>query len=127
MGIIFIQIKSELFLFIENIIRAAKKYFPEFKAYLILGWYFSKGNYFKSLSKKLIMKKLSTVNCDGVVLFADSYIDEEFISKLKAENYDVCTYNVENESKAQKLVSYDVDSITTNSPLMIRNAISKIK
>ncbi|BDQ03097.1 glycerophosphodiester phosphodiesterase family protein [Ignavibacterium sp.] len=113
--------------FHRNIIRTAKKYFPEFKAYLIFGWYFSKGNYFKSLSKKLIMKKLSTLNCDGVVLFADSYIDEEFISKLKAENYDVCTYNVENESKAQKLVSYGVDSITTNSPLMIRNAISKIK
>lgn len=113
--------------FHRNIIKASKKYFPEIKAYLIFGWYFSKGNYFKSLSKKLIMKKLSTVNCDGVVLFADSYIDGEFLNKLKEENFDVCTYNVENESKAQKLVSYGVDSITTNSPLMIRNAISKIK
>lgn len=118
--------KIRLISFHRNIIRAAKKYLPELKAYLIFGWYFSKGNYFKSLAQKLIMRKLNTVNCDGVVMFADSYIDEKFVQTLKNMNLDVCIYNVEDANKAIKLSNYNVDSLTTNSPLKIRKAIETI-
>lgn len=117
--------KIRIISFHRNIIRAAKKYLPELKAYLIFGWYFSKGNYFKSLTQKLIMRKLNTVNCDGVVMFADSYIDEKFVQTLKNKNLDVCIYNVEKSNMAIKLINYKVDSLTTNSPLMIRKAIEK--
>jgi glycerophosphoryl diester phosphodiesterase len=112
--------------FHRNIIRAVKNHLPELKAYLIFGWYFSKGNYFKSLTQKLIMRKLNTVDCDGVVLFADSYIDEKFVQSLKDKNLDVCTYNVEDTNIAIKLTNSKVDSLTTNSPLMIRKAIEKV-
>ncbi|MBI5660714.1 MAG: hypothetical protein HZC46_01040 [Ignavibacterium album] len=109
--------------FHRNIIRASKKYLPEFKTYLIFGWYFSKGNVFKSLACKLILRKLNTVICDGVVLYSDSYIDENFIKTLKKKNLDVCIYNVEDAQKAIELTKLGSDSLTTNSPLLIRKAI----
>lgn len=112
--------------FHRNIIRASKKYLPEFKTYLIFGWYFSKGNVFKSLAQKLILNKLQTVNSDGVVLYSGSYIDENFITDLKNMNLDICTYNVEDTQKAIRLTNFGVDSLTTNSPLMIRKAIQTV-
>ncbi|AFH50553.1 Glycerophosphoryl diester phosphodiesterase [Ignavibacterium album JCM 16511] len=118
--------KIRIISFHRNIIRAAKKYIPDIKAYLIFGWYFSKGNYFKSLARKLITKKIDTVNCDGLVIYSGSYIEDGFIKAFQSKNLDVCTYNVEDENKAQKLFEFGVDSITTNSPLMIRKAIQKL-
>ncbi|MGQ9799206.1 MAG: glycerophosphodiester phosphodiesterase family protein [Ignavibacterium sp.] len=118
--------KIRIISFHRNIIRAAKEHLPELKAYLIFGWYFSRGDYFKSLTQKLIMRKLNTVNCDGVVMFAGSYIDEKFVQTLKNMNLDVCTYNVEESNMAIKFINYNVDSLTTNSPLMIRKAIESI-
>jgi len=115
--------KIRIISFHRNIIRAAKKHLPEIKAYLIFGWYFSKGSYLKSLTRKLILRKLNTVNGDGVVLFADSYIDEKFVQTLKDKKLDVGAYNVEDAKKAIKLTNCDVDSLTTNSPLLIRKAI----
>lgn len=79
----------------------------------------------KLLTQKLIIGELNTVNCDGVVMFADSYIDEKFVQALKNKNLDVCIYNVEKSNMAVKLINYKVDSLTTNSPLMIRKAIEK--
>lgn len=119
--------KIRIISFHRNIISAAKKDFPELKTYLIFGWYFSKGYSFKSLAQKLIMRKLNTVNCDGVVLYADSYVDKNFIKILRNKNLDICTYNVEEENKAIKFADYGVDSLTTNSPLMIRKAIQPVE
>lgn len=118
--------KIRIISFHRNIIRAAKKNLPEIKAYLIFGWYFSKGEYFKSLAQKLILRKSSTVNCDGLVLYANSYIDEKFIHILKENNLDVCAYNVEDANKAIRLTNYGINSLTTNSPLKIRKAIELI-
>lgn len=115
--------KVRIISFHRNIIRAAKKHLQGLKVYLIFGWYFSKGNYFRSLTQKLILKKLNTVSCDGLVMFADSYVDDKFVQTLKNKKLDVCIYDVENPSKAIELANFDVDSLTTNSPLMIRKAI----
>lgn len=109
--------------FHRNIVRAAKKHLPEIKSYLIFGWYFSKGNYFKLLTQRMILKKLKTVFCDGVVLYNNSYIDESFIKILKDKNLNVCVYNVDREADAVRLSSLGVDAITTDSPLKIREAI----
>ncbi|MEJ5261306.1 MAG: glycerophosphodiester phosphodiesterase family protein [Ignavibacterium sp.] len=119
--------KIRIISFHRNIIRAAKKNLPEIKAYLIFGWYFSKGEYFKSLAQKLILRKSNTVNCDGLVLYANSYIDEKFILILKEKNLDVCAYNVEDANKAIRLTNSGINSLTTNSPLKIRKAIELIK
>lgn len=119
--------KIRIISFHRNIIRAAKKNLPEIKAYLIFGWYFSKGEYFKSLAQKLILRKSNTVNCDGLVLYANSYIDEKFILTLKEKNLDVCAYNVEDANKAIRLTNSGINSLTTNSPLKIRKAIELIK
>lgn len=109
--------------FHRNIVRAAKKYLPEIKSYLIFGWYFSKGKYFKMLTQRMILKKLKTVFCDGVVLYNNSYIDENFVRILRENNLDICVYNVEREKDAVRLSSLEIDAITTDSPLKIREAI----
>jgi len=111
--------------FHRNILRAAKKFFPDIKVYLIFSWYFSKGNYFKEVARQLILNKLETVSCDGVVLYNNSYIDKNFVSTLKELNLDICVYNVEEENEAIRLTSIGVDAITTNSPMKIREAIIK--
>ncbi|WP_337866225.1 glycerophosphodiester phosphodiesterase family protein [Ignavibacterium sp.] len=118
--------KIRIISFHKNIIRAVKKYLPEIKAYLIFGWYFSKGEYFKSLAQRLIFRKISSVNCNGLVLYANSYIDKKFIQTLKDKSLDICAYNVEGPETAIKLTECGINSLTTNSPLKIRNAIEVI-
>lgn len=120
------QEKIRIISFHRNIIRAAKKHFPEINAYLIFGWYFSKGDYFKSLAQKMILRKISSVSCDGLVLYTNSYIDKKFIQTLKDKSLDICAYNVEKAEIATSLNKYGIDSLTTNSPLKIRKAIEII-
>ncbi len=112
--------------FNPNTVKLAKKYLPEIKTYWLFGWYFSKKKYLKSLAQRRLMQTLRTLNCDGIDVNAAPYIDETLVKSLRENNLDFCAYDVDKVEDAFRLINLGVDSITTNSPLKMREEIKTV-
>ena len=80
----------------------------------------------KSLAQKRLMQTLKTLNCDGIDVNAAPYIDEKLVKSLRVNKLDFCAYDVDKVEDAIRLINLGIDSITTNSPLKMREEIKKI-
>lgn len=112
--------------FNPNTVKLAKKILPEIKTYWLFGWYFSRKKCLKSLAQRRLTQTLRTLNCDGIDVNAAPYIDEKLVKSLRENNLDFCAYDVDKVEDAIRLINLRVDSITTNSPLKMREKISTI-
>jgi glycerophosphoryl diester phosphodiesterase len=117
--------KIRIIAFNQNVIHLAKKYLPDIKAYWLFGWYFLTQKKFKSLAQKSLMKTFRNLYCDGVDVNAASYIDEKLVQSFHNYNLDFCTYETDSPEEAIKMINLGVDSITTNSPLQMRENIER--
>ena len=115
--------KLRIISFNPNTVRLAKKYLPEIKVYWLFEWYFSKKRCLKSLALRRLMQTLHTLKCDGIDLNSAPYIDEKLVKTLRDNNLDLCAYDVDKIEDAMRLINLGVDSITTNSPLKMREEI----
>ncbi len=118
--------KIRIIAFNPATIRLVKKILPEIKSYWLFGWYFSKKKCLKTLAHKRLMQTLRTLNCDGIDVNAAPYIDEKLVKLLRENNLDFCAYDVEKVEDAIRLINLEVDSITTNSPLKMREEIKEL-
>lgn len=117
--------KIRIIAFNPNTIQLAKKYLPKIKVYWLFAWYFSKTKCLKSLAQKRLMQTLQTLSCDGIDVNTAPYIDERLAKSLRENNLDFCAYDVEKIDDAVRLLNLGINSITTNSPLNMRNEIEK--
>lgn len=117
--------KIRIIAFNPNTVQLAKKILPEIKTYWLFGWYFSKKKCLKSLAQRRLMQTLRTLNCDGIDVNAAPYIDEKLVKSLRESNLDFCAYDIDKVEDALRLINLGIDSITTNSPLMIKEEIKK--
>lgn len=118
--------KIRIITFNPNTVRLAKNIFPEIKIYWLFGWYFSKKKCLKSLARRRLMQTLKTLNCDGIDVNVAPYIDEKLVKSLRENNLDFCAYDVDKFQDAVRLINLGIDSITTNSPLKIREIIDSV-
>ena len=114
-----------LITFNPKTVLSAKEYFPKIKIYWLFGWYFSKIKLINMIAHKRIMRTLRKYNCDGIDLNAAPYIDAVLVKFFREKNLDFCAYDVDKLEDAIKLINLGVDSITTNSPLEMREKIEK--
>jgi glycerophosphoryl diester phosphodiesterase len=115
--------KVRIIAFNPKTVQLAKKYIPEIKAYWLFGWYFLKKKRFNSLAQKHLMKTFRTLDCDGIDVNAAPYIDEKLVQSFHNSNLDFCAYDVDTFEDAINLINLGVDSITTDSPLQLRENI----
>jgi glycerophosphoryl diester phosphodiesterase len=67
----------------------------------------------------------TALNCDGIDVIAAPFIDEKFVKLIRNSNQDFCAFNVDNIEDAARLINLGVDSITTDSPLKMREDIRR--
>ena len=118
--------KIRIIAFNPNTVRLAKDILPEIKTYWLFRWYFSRKKCLKSLAQRRLIQTLKTLNCDGIDVNAAPYIDEKLVKSLRENNLDFCAYDVDKVEDAIRLINLGIDSITTNSPLKMREEIKTV-
>lgn len=113
--------------FSSKTVKLIKKFLPEIKVYLLFSWYYLNRKHLFSVAKKRLLQAIKKLNCDGVNVRFVPFIDKEFVDYLHTKGMDFCVYDVDDSKKAIHLVNLGVDSITTNYPLKIVNAIRNIE
>jgi len=104
-------------------LRTAKKYLPGIKIFRLFGCRFSKNRYSRFVTNKWLKYTLLKVKCDGIDAIAASFIDESLVKSIRDSHLNFCAYGVENIQDAVRLINLGVDSITTDSPLRMREEI----
>ncbi len=117
--------KIRIITFNTKVVKLAKKYFPDIKIYWLFGWYFLKKKRFYSFAQKRLMNTFQRLDCNGIDVNAAPYIDEKLIQFFHNSNLDFCAYDVDKLDDAINLINLGIDSITTNSPLKMREDIEK--
>jgi glycerophosphoryl diester phosphodiesterase len=115
--------KIRIITFNSMSVQSAKKNLPGIKVYRLFGYRFSQKKYFKVILQRWLIHMLPKIGSDGVDSIAAPFIDEKLVKHIRDSDLDFCVYDVENIGDAVRFVKLGVDSITTNSPLKIRNAI----
>jgi glycerophosphoryl diester phosphodiesterase len=117
--------KTRIITYNSKSIELIRKYLPGIKVLKLYGCEISKKNYFKFISQGWLIHLLKKVKCDGIDAIAVPFINEKLVKLIRDSNLDFCAFDVENIEDAVKLLNLGVDSITTNSPLKMREEIAK--
>jgi glycerophosphoryl diester phosphodiesterase len=105
-------------------LRSPKKYLTGIKLYRLYGCFFSQYSYSRFLTKQWLIFTRKVADCDGIDAIAASFIDEKLVKSIRDSNLKFCTWGIDTIEDAVRLINLGVDSITTNSPLRMREEIT---
>ncbi len=109
--------------FDPEVVKNARRIFPDFKIYWLYNWYRVKGSHGFSNTASEILNMVQLLPCDGLNINPFPWIDVDFVQRLRTLNKDFCVYSVQSFSDALKYVTLGVDAITTNRPAKIRHQL----
>lgn len=114
-----------LICFKANVVAESKKLMPSLRAYWLTGFKAPEGQSQKRPTVDEVLKTLKDCNADGLDANADlTVIDEAFVAKIREAGYELHFWTIDDPKVAQRVVELGTDSITTNRPRFIRDALS---
>lgn len=112
--------------FNAEVIAAVKRELPRFKAYWLAEFEDDKATDKSRPTLEEILATLDRVKADGLdVERRQDIVDETFVAALRARGYELHVWTVDDPDDARRLAELGVDSITTNKPGMIREALRR--
>jgi len=110
--------------FDQQVVAQCKKQLPQVDAMWLTS--FKKDSVTGSISPSIqeILETLKRVNADGLDCQAAEHIDADFVKQLRDAKYQFHVWTVDDPSVAQRFSELGVDSITTNVPAQIRQAVT---
>jgi glycerophosphoryl diester phosphodiesterase len=114
--------------FDEQVIAAVKEALPEIKACWLTSFKKDKssGEWTPSLSSSL--ETLRRIGADGLDCRAEpEVVNEAFVKRIRAAGMELHCWTVNNRAEAIRLAQLGIDSITTDSPASIRQALESLK
>ncbi len=110
--------------FKEDVIDATKTQIPEVSAYWLTGYEQDEQSGMWSPELPEILDTLKRIRADGLDTKAEmNVLNEDFVQRLRREGHAVHTWTVDDPQVAVDLQRLGVDSITTNRPQLIRQAL----
>jgi glycerophosphoryl diester phosphodiesterase len=103
---------------------AAKKTFPKLKTYWLVGYSKDKKTgLYPDLTETI--NKAKAIGVDGLDLNFNWPLNETTVGRIKQAGLECHVWTVDDPAKARELAALGVDSITTNRPKFIRDALGK--
>ncbi len=112
--------------FDQNVIAETKRQIPEIAAHWLTGYEQDEqtGQWTPELSR--VLTTLEAIGADGLDTQAEmKVVDRSFVKALRDEDYALHTWTVDDPDQAIALERLGVDSITTNRPRFLREALNE--
>ncbi len=111
--------------FQQNVIRAVKKEIPAIKAYWLTSYKQDKTTGKWSPARADVLATLRRTGADGLDTQANrEVVDREFVQAIRHAGLELHVWTIDTPEDARHFQQLGVDSITTNHPRTIREAIS---
>ena len=104
-------------------VRAAKEQMPEVEAYLLVDWKENEqtGTWWPTAEE--VIRMLEACDADGVDMGVKHRVDKAYIDRIKEAGYSYHIWTVNSPHLARMYAEMGVDSITTDRPAFIREAL----
>ena len=111
--------------FQAEIVKIFKERYPEREALWLTSFKTSQDGTWKYTTEQLI-EKLKELKADGVDIHGNLvYIDQEYVSKVKAAGFKFAVWTVDDENAAKRFIELGVDAITSNRAAYLRGVLDK--
>jgi len=108
--------------FNEDVIKAVKEQAPRFKAMWLSGLKKDRDGLMEP-SIETVLKTLKEIKADGFSSKGVSFLDGNYINAIKSKGYQYHVWTIDDAAEARRFADLGVDSITTNYPAKIREAL----
>ena len=114
--------------FDKEVVLACKKHLPKYKTYWLVSFKKNKLTQKWKPTKAAVLKTLATLKADGLDCKAEpNVVDALFVKALRDVNLDFHVWTVNDEKTARYFKNLGVDSLTTNRPKFLKEAIEHSK
>lgn len=115
----------EIIAFNANTLSKAKKMMPEYKMLWLLDLDYSWPHWLIWMRKQKIVKKIKKLHLDGVNIWAGKLLTKDFVEYFKNAGLLVYTWTVNDPFKAQQLIEFGIDGITTDKAKWMTEQLAK--
>ncbi|WPF89071.1 glycerophosphodiester phosphodiesterase [Cyanobacterium aponinum AL20118] len=106
--------------FNSRILRTIKQQKPELKTLFLVSFKtFNRIKLSNFLVKKLL-NKLEDISADGISTSISNFLNETYIHQFISKGYEYHLWTIDNEKIAEQFIKIGVNSITTNTPKIIK-------
>ncbi len=112
--------------FNDEVVAQCKEAMPDIKAFWLTSFKQNEENQTWSPTAANVLATLKRLNCDGVDTKAErAVVTQKFVDEIKTAGYEYHVWTVNDPADAKYFSKIGVDSITTDRPEFIRDAIGK--
>ena len=104
----------EIIAFDENLLAIAKHFMPDYKMLWLLDFDFYWPWWLCWINKQKIIRKVKKLHLNGVNVWSGRLLTRDFIDIFKNAGLLVYAWTVDDQHKAQQLIEFGIDGITTN-------------
>lgn len=113
--------------FDTQVISAVKKAMPQVKALWLTGYKRHKTTKKWTPTLPQILGTLNAINADGLDSHAHPSVDAGFVKAIRKAGYEFHVWTVNTPDLARRMMNLGVDSITTNRPGFLRQALGPLR
>ena len=111
--------------FQKDVIRAAKRSLPEIKAFWLTSFKENKETGKVEPTEKAVMKTLPELRADGLSCGDHISIKPQFLESVRGAGFETHCWTINDPKRALELASFGMQSITTDRPALIREALER--
>jgi glycerophosphoryl diester phosphodiesterase len=106
------------------VISGAKKSFPGIKAFWLTSFKRDKTSREVTPTVESIFETLREVSADGLSCGDDALLTADFLQSVREAGCEAHCWTVDDPARARELVAIGMQSVTTNRPALIREALT---
>lgn len=103
-----------------KILRSIKEQIPELKTLLLFRFKTLSSPKLFNFSAKKLLKKLDYINADGISTSTSNFLNKSYINQFTSKGYEYHLWTIDNPKIVERFIKIGVNSITTNTPKIIR-------
>jgi len=106
--------------FNSAVLKIVKQEMPELKTLLLFSFKAFRKVNLSSFSANKLLNKLDDIDANGISTSISNFLNQSYIEQFTSRGYEYHLWTIDNQKIAEKFIKIGVNSITTNTPKIIK-------